>query len=219
MVDAARLLVSIAAVAWCVGQPVAARAQVPDPLPNWELTAYVGGAHSSPVGTHLGAVPDRDHFFVGLHLTANLIRRERWSVGWAPEVVPLLLVTNNPTYQQVEIPEYGVFYFPDGAKPVYGFAVSPIGVEGQLRVSTSWRLYAAGAAGIAWFTRDVPVPGALSDPFTVEWGGGAIWQFGKSDALRAGYKFHHLSNAYRSEQNPGLDANVVLVGWTRRLGR
>jgi hypothetical protein len=68
-------------------------------------------------------------------------------------------------------------------------------------------------AGAAWFTRDVPVPGALSTVFTMEWGGGIIRQLGEKSSLRVGYKFHHLSNAYRSPVNPGLDGNVFLLGW------
>jgi hypothetical protein len=175
---------------------------------------YLGVAHKSPVGAHLGVIPNRDHFFAGVHLTANVLRRERWAIAWAPEVVPLLIVSDNPRYETTPLagqrsrPDY----FVTGAGPVYGFAVSPIGVEGQLRLSDRWRMYAAGAAGVVWFTRDVPVPGALSTDFTMEWGGGVIRQFG-AGALRTGYKFHHLSNAYRSPQNPGLDGNVFLIGW------
>ena len=29
-----------------------------------------------------------------------------------------------------------------------------------------------------------------------------------------GYRFQHISNAYRSSLNPGMDANVIFVGYS-----
>jgi hypothetical protein len=60
---------------------------------------YVGMARHSLVGTQWGMTPDRNHLFVGLHATANLIRSHRFRFGYAPEIVPLLLVSNNPKYR------------------------------------------------------------------------------------------------------------------------
>lgn len=199
------------------------------PPPKLELTSYAGVAVHSPAGRYLGIIPDRDHVFLGIHATRILARNQRWSIHWAPEVA-LLLVSDNPTYQRTADPEafaqYEVAgalyvapgYIAVGQRAVSGFAMSPVGVEGQFRTSTRWRLFAAGAAGAVWFTRDVPLPGTRAFNFTFEFGGGAIRQLTDRSALRIGYKFHHLSNAYTVPVNPGLDANVWVVGWQHSLG-
>ena len=106
-----------------------------------------------------------------------------------------------------------------GTGPVAGFALSPVGLEGQFRLTSAWRVCGAGGAGCVWFTRDVPVPGARAFNYTFETGGGLIWQYGHRSSLRAGYKFHHLSNGYSAQQNPGLDGAVFLLGLHRVMGK
>jgi hypothetical protein len=44
------------------------------------------------VGTHLGVTPDRNHVLIGVHITVDIARSRRWTLGYAPEVVPLLLI-------------------------------------------------------------------------------------------------------------------------------
>lgn len=144
-----------------------------------ELTTYTGVAVHSPAGRHLSIIPDRDHLFLGVHPTWMLVRNRRWSIHWAPDVA-LLLVSDNPTYRrttdpdafaQYEVPG-GLYVAPGyvavGQGAVAGLAFSPVGVEGQLRTSTRWRFYAAGAAGVVRFTRDVPLPGARAFNYTFE---------------------------------------------------
>jgi hypothetical protein len=159
--------------------------------------------------------PDRSHLFVGVHAVANLVRTRRFTLGYAPEFVPLLLITNNPKYR----------YEPDGFPtllgrgPVAGFAVSPIGVEGQTRVAAHWAIYGAGAAGCVWFTREVPSAYSRAFNYTFELGGGVEWEYRHHRAVRVGYKFHHLSNAYTAPNNPGIDGAVFSVGLAHRFGR
>jgi hypothetical protein len=167
------------------------------------------------VGTRLGVTPDRSHLLIGVHGLVNVLRSARWNVGYAPEVVPLLVVSNNPTYR----------YEPDGTPtilsrgPVAGFAVSPIGVEGQRTLASRWRVYGAGAAGCVWFSRETPSAYSRAFNYTFELGGGVEWQYGRQRAVRIGYKFHHLSNAYTAPNNPGLDGAVFLVGFGRSYGK
>ncbi len=39
-----------------------------------------------------------------------------------------------------------------------------------------------------------------------------LWRRSARTSLRLGYKFHHLSNNYTAEKNPGLDGHVFMVG-------
>ncbi len=194
--------------------PVGAQSDVPAAdaaAPRWEITPYVGGAINSPGGWFLGITPDRHHLFVGVHANLNIVRRERWSFAYAPEVVPLLLVTGNPRIVPVS-DENGTGLFPGNPGPVAGFAVSPLGIEYQRRLDDRWRYFAALAGGVVWFSRDVPVPLSRSFNYTFEYGGGVLWRRNARTSLRVGYKFHHLSNNYTAAENPGLDGHVFMVG-------
>jgi len=206
--------VAAATVTVLLSMSIEALAQTMDtPLPRLSAGPYVGVARHSLVGSHLGVTPDRDHLFLGVHGTWNVWRTGRWAVGYAPEVVPLLLISNNPTYETVTLPGGERRMFEVGTGVVAGFAISPIGVEGQVRLATRWRVYGAGAAGGVWFTRDVPVAYSRQFNYTFEVGGGALWNVRPRESLRFGYKFHHLSNAYTALQNPGIDGAVLLFGF------
>ena len=185
---------------------------------RWEVGPYVGIARHSLVGTHLGVTPDRNHLFLGVHATVPFIRWRRWTFSYAPEVVPLLLVSNNPTYRYFQQPGGGHVVVENGRGPVAGFAVSPIGLEARIRLTSRWRVYAASAAGGVWFTREVPTAYSRAFNYTFEVGGGFLWQYRARDSLRVGYKFHHLSNLYSAPDNPGIDGAVFLLGFERAFG-
>jgi hypothetical protein len=188
-------------------------------MPRVEIGPYIGVARHSPVGRYLGVIPDRNHLFIGVQLTANIVRTRRWAFAYAPDLVPLLVVSDNPKYRRITRPGGRHFLVTDGRGPVAGVALSPIGFQTQLRAGSRWRPYVAGAAGIVWFTRAVPVAGSRAFNYTFEMGAGARWQYRPREALRLGYKFHHLSNAYTALRNPGLDATVFLVGYERTIDR
>jgi len=179
--------------------------------PRWEITPYIGVAVNSPSRHFIGVTPDRNHLFVGVHATVNIVRRERWTFSYAPEVVPLLLVTGNPRVIVVTNEE-GTGLFPGNPGPVAGFAVSPLGLEYQRRLDDRWRLYGAMAGGVVWFSRDVPIPFARSFNYTFEGGGGFLWRRTAHTSLRFGYKLNHLSNNYTAQENPGLDGHVFVLG-------
>lgn len=143
-------------------------------IPRLEIAPYVGGARHSLVGTHLGVTPNRDHLFLGVHATVNLARTVRWAFGYAPEVVPLLLLSNNPTYRKPYGPPGIDWPVETGRGPVAGFAVSPVGLEAQRRVTPRTRIFASGAGGVVWFTREVPSAYSRAFNYTFEAGGGLL---------------------------------------------
>jgi hypothetical protein len=212
----------LATIALTAALPATVRAQADeasaDLLPRMEIGPYVGVARHSPAGHHFGVIPDRNHLFLGVELTMNIVRTRRWAFGLAPEIVPLLIVSNNPTYRSVSIPRGGRFIIEDGRRYVTGFALSPLALQAQVKIASRLRAYASGAGGVVWFSRAVPVADSRAFNYTFELGGGVRWQVRRRESLRIGYKFHHLSNAYSAPQNPGLDAKVFRVGYERALG-
>src|SRR5205814_2730809 len=107
----------------------------------------------------------------------------------------------------------------DGRGAVAGFAVSPVGFEGRLNLGSRVRLYSATAAGFVMFTRPTPDLETRRFNYTFEYGGGAECRVGAAWWLRIGYKFHHFSNAFSKFDNPGVDANVLMVGLGRAVGK
>jgi opacity protein-like surface antigen len=202
--------------------PVAVLAQTSDsvrPPLRWSMGPYLGVSRHSPVGRHWGITPGRHHFFLGLHATVPILERHRWGFSYAPEVVPVLVVTNNPNYRTLPAaPGRPAEVVEEGQSPVAGVAFAPIGLETYVRLSPRWRTYATGALGGVWFTRQAPTLDSRAFNFTFEFGGGLQWRVSSRTWLRAGYKFHHFSNARTAPSNPGVDAQVFLLGFERTYG-
>jgi len=112
---------------------------------------------------------------------------------WAFEVVPI--------YAQ---------YAPDNT---YGVGFTPIvwrwNLEPRGRVSSYVEL-----AGGTLFTRDSVPRGTTSANFTAHLGYGIRYFLRARQAVVASYRFHHISNGNRLEQNPGVNAHVFQFGWT-----
>jgi hypothetical protein len=58
------------------------------------------------------------------------------------------------------------------------------------------------------------VPGATALNFLIDLGGGIRIKTGERHALSLGYKFLHISNAFTSPVNPGVDNNVFYAGFS-----
>jgi hypothetical protein len=206
------------AACWCAA---AARAEEDVPLPVWWVGPYFGTAHNSPGGDKWGSIADRDHYMIGIRGSAPVMRWGRFSLAFAPEVVPVMIITNNPTYRTVTVTTGGTAHqteVDDGAAPVYGIGFSPLGTEVLFRATPRLQGYAAMAVGVLWFTRDVPVANSKAYNYTIELGGGVLWEYQPRRRLRIGYMFHHLSNAWSATENPGLDGDVFYLGWETTVG-
>lgn len=183
------------------------------PKQPWTLSPYVGVSRHSPVGRFWGLTPDRSHLLVGLRATFPLLRGRRWTFAYAPEAIPLIVVTNNPTYRTVPRgPGRAPDLVPDGRAPVAGAGIAPIGLELRWSSASRFGAFAGGTMGGLWFTRRIPVADARAFNFTFDFGGGIRWRMRDDLWLRVGYKFHHLSNAKTAPENPGVDAKVFYLG-------
>ena len=189
------------------------------PARVWTIAPYVGISRHSPVGHLWGLTPDRHHVIVGVHATFPIFQGRRWTFAYAPEAIPLIVVSNNPNYRDVPNLATGTTVtIEDGRSNVAGAGFAPIALELRVDASRRFGVYAAGTMGGLWFTRRIPVVDARSFNFTFDFGGGVRLRMNDRTWLRAGYKFHHLSNAKTAPSNPGVDAKVFLVGLERAFG-
>lgn len=179
---------------------------------------WVGMSPDSPVGDHLGITPGRRLFLMGMRAEWMLATAGPFAVAATSDLIPIAALTNNPTYTSASaVPDA-----PDqtkivtGRSTVYGAGLSPVGLQLYLARLRNFRMFAAGAAGMLWFTRNTPVPDARRFNFTFETGGGFEMVRSRNSVV-LGYKFHHFSNASTAPRNPGVDGNVIYVGvLTRR---
>jgi hypothetical protein len=189
---------------------------------GWDVAPYVGYATRSPV-RFWGLTPGRSHLMLGVQLVRPVARAGAFALAYAPNVVPVFVLTNNPASAA------GAAGAPGGGAPsaaceatrcgpVGGAGVAPAGLRVEARPAPGLRLYGAAAAGLVLFARNVPVREARRLNATAEWGGGAAVRAAAGLWVQAGYKYHHLSNAYTAARNPGVDGRVVYGGVLWHLG-
>ncbi len=211
------------------GAPAGARGNTDGTAP-WRVGGFLGIARNSPSRRFLGSTPGFDHLFLGLEALTPVLRLGAVQVSYGVQLLPLVRASGN-------IQRVVVVVVRDSGRGVtlpvrrtrivqvpvtaYAFGLSPFGLQIAGRVASAVSLYAATAAGGLIFDRPFPVPEARRVNFTLEFGGGVLVRMGRGQWVRAGYKYHHLSNAYTAPENPGLDGNVFYAGydWSVRLPR
>lgn len=60
------------------------------------------------------------------------------------------------------------------------------------------------------------MPGAARFNFTYDFGGGVQIVKESGRAITIGYKYNHISNGYHSSINPGVDVQMIYVGYSIR---
>lgn len=112
--------------------------------------------------------------------------------------------------------------FPNGigvvaAHAVYGFALTPIGFTFDFGRGHAVYPFLQIDGGIVASREPIPlnIPDATALNFMFDFGGGLKWRPAhRRLALTLGYKFLHISNAFTTTVNPGVDNNVVYAGYS-----
>lgn len=94
----------------------------------------------------------------------------------------------------------------------YGIGGSPVGFRLNYRASNRVAPFVSGSTGFVYFSESIPDERGKHLNFTFDVGLGlqvALWQ---EMALSFGYRYHHLSNGFRGQINPGVDANLFYLG-------
>ena len=101
-----------------------------------------------------------------------------------------------------------------GKSSFYGAGLSPLGFKINFGQQSWIKPFIAASVGFLYFEEDVPVPGSSRFNFTPEAGLGVQFFLTPKNALTLGYKLHHMSNAYTSRSNPGMDSHVLYAGFS-----
>jgi len=187
---------------------------------TWSISPYIGGGRHSPAGLNWGTTPDRNHLIMGVHFATPVLRAGRFSLLYAPNATPFIMLSNNPRYHWVVTS--GISRKVESSRgPVFGAGLAPFGLQGEVRATKQVDVFSMAALGGAWFNDFMPTDGARRFNFSIEFGGGVYVRTNRQHAIQIGYKFHHMSNMYTARENPGVDGHVFYVGlrWQKRLLR
>lgn len=95
-----------------------------------------------------------------------------------------------------------------------GIGLSPLGWRWNLEPRGRVAPFAEVGGGALWTTAPVPAATTGSN-FTAHAGVGVRVLGHNGHGVVVGYRLHHISNGNRLRRNPGVNAHMLTLGWTR----
>lgn len=99
-----------------------------------------------------------------------------------------------------------------------GAGLSPLGWRWNLAPRGRALPYLEVGGGALWTTAPIP-DGTTGSNFTSYAGAGVRLLTHGRHGLVASYRLHHISNGNRLRRNPGVNAHMLLLGWTALHGQ
>ena len=191
---AAALLLSAALFAFAQSDQVA---------PKNELSVWGGGSFdSSTVISAFGRTPDARFGIVSLRY-ARRFRNSNWlNLKYTADLTPLAAI-DFKTPGQPGAPR----------TTAVGFGGAPLGIQANFRPNKIVQPFVGMSGGMLYFNKQVLGPLGTHFTFTADIGAGVEIQTHNGRALSIGYKYFHVSNGNRGEINPGIDNNLVYLGY------
>jgi hypothetical protein len=179
-----------------------------------EFGAWGGYSLGNP---HLiGITTDHQLGVLGLRYGHSIYDWTRISLEYTLDVVPVEVV-HQPTYVACESTNFPSGFCRSGHETVYGGGINPLGLKLNFRREHRLQLFGASTAGFVASVRPIPIdiPGGTQFNFTFDFQAGfQLFNDSRTRAWILGYKIQHISNAYRHSFNPGLDVNLLYLGYS-----
>jgi len=164
-----------------------------------EFGVWAGG---SPESVKLiGRTEDRNLFLLGLRYGRVLAAWDSISLQYTLDLFPVAFM-----------------FEPDSVRrersTIYGGGLSPVGFKLNFGQQSRIKPFIAYSFGFLYFEEDAPVPGSSRFNLATEIGLGVQYFLAPKSAISLGYKLHHISNAGRSDRNPGVDFHLFYAGYS-----
>jgi hypothetical protein len=171
----------------------------------------VWGGISFDATTLIGKTPDARFGNMGLRYGRVLAASKTVAFEWTIDAIPVSILSNN---RFVFVPNGTGFTVTQTRKSVYGWGLAPIGLKFNFRRNRRVQPFGQATGGFLYFNEQVPVAGAARFNFTFDFSGGVQIVNSNRRAFTIGYKYQHISNAYRSPINPGVDVQMIFAGFS-----
>ena len=207
-----RILAAFVFLVCVTGMP--ARAQTPPYPPGNEFGVWAGVSLNT---VHVFGITSNEQIYdLGFRYARTLFDKPSTSLQYTLDIVPGEIVRQF-TFVPCGIPSRLGFICPSGREVVYGGGVDPIGLKMNFRRQHKLQPYIGANGGFVVSTRPVPVdtPGGTQYNYTFDAGAGVeVFSQSRRSSWKFGYRFQHISNAYRHNFNPGLDNNQFFIGYS-----
>jgi hypothetical protein len=174
-----------------------------------EFGVWGGVSFHSP--TLIGKTPNARFANIGLRYGRVLAASETVAFSWTIDAIPVA-VLSNPRFTAV--PSGSGFVVTQTRKSVYAWGAAPIGLKLNFRRNRRVQPYGHATGGFLYFNEEVPLPGAARFHFTYDFSVGVQIVNSDRKAFTIGYKYQHISNGYRATFNPGVDVQMIFVGFS-----
>ena len=130
---------------------------------------------------------------------------------WTIDVIPVAILSND---RFTVVPSGSGFIFAQTRKSVYAWGAAPIGLKSNFRRNRRVQPFAQTTGGFLYFNEQVPVAGAARFNFTFDFSAGLQIVKPNRRTFTIAYKYQHISNGYRASFNPGVDVQMIFVGFS-----
>jgi hypothetical protein len=155
-------------------------------------------------------------YALGFRYARTIYDKPSTSLQYTLDLVPANIVREF-TFVSCGTPSRLGFICPTGREVVYGGGINPVGLKMNFRRQRKFQPYIGANGGFVTSVRPVPVdtPGGTQYNYTFDAGGGLeIFSQNRRSSWKFGYRFQHISNAYRRNFNPGLDNNQFFIAYS-----
>jgi len=175
-----------------------------------QLGIWAGYSSDNP--TLVGRTTDRPYFELNLQYALVLTTSDSWALKYTAEIIPVAIIKQPPQGYTMSGSHLAPVDLPGSKQDIYGFGVTPVGLQMNFRRGYVLQPYINGTAGAMYFEDQVPVAGSSKFNFALGLGAGIEIWYGENQSIILGYKYHHISNGYTARQNPGVDSNLFYLG-------
>ena len=170
-----------------------------------EYGVWGGGSFSSP--TLIGTTERVRLGLVAFRYARVLARGENMALKYTLDAVPVASMSFPAFETAGGVPR-------EVRRTITGAGLSPVGFQLNFRRRERVQPFAQVSGGFLYFGERVPNALGAQFNFTGDVGGGVQWKTGARRAWTVGYRYHHVSNGYRADVNPGFDSNLFYVGFS-----
>lgn len=154
---------------------------------------------------------DRHLSLFGIRYSRVLAANHIFVFSYTPEIIPAALLTE---------PAFGSFTLPTRVPPIthtqptYGAGANPLGLEFLFLPGHRIQPFVSSNVGFLYFSRNVPSIFAAQFNFAADGRAGVRIPLHGRKAISAAYVFHHFSNGFQAPDNPGVDSQMIYLGYT-----